>query len=224
MTYPFTEQMRFLRTEANHLFNTGKVSDKAMWDCATVVLDQSRLPVWVGALGDKHHCEIGGLVQHIEEVWRIAKAMTAVTNPVAYSGENINIQTLFLAVLFHDFGKLWDYEPILNLNCEGIDPYRNEEWLKHRIIGWRGTPHKRRINHVSRSNMQWIAAANEYRIDGEIVDDISHAILSHHGCREWGSPVSPNTPMAWVLHLADMASARLDECARGVDHLSAHKE
>jgi 23S rRNA maturation-related 3'-5' exoribonuclease YhaM len=43
-------------------------------------------------------------------------------------------------------------------------------------------------------------------------DNITHNILSHHGQRAYGSPVFPATREAWVLHLADNLSARLDDC------------
>jgi 23S rRNA maturation-related 3'-5' exoribonuclease YhaM len=43
-------------------------------------------------------------------------------------------------------------------------------------------------------------------------DNIIHNILSHHGKREYGSPVSPATKEAWILHQADNLSARLDDC------------
>ena len=36
-------------------------------------------------------------------------------------------------------------------------------------------------------------------------------ILSHHGKKEWGSPIEPQSQGAWILHLADMMSARVDE-------------
>jgi 23S rRNA maturation-related 3'-5' exoribonuclease YhaM len=42
--------------------------------------------------------------------------------------------------------------------------------------------------------------------------NITHNILSHHGMREWGSPVAPATKEAWILHLCDNMSARLDDC------------
>ena len=43
-------------------------------------------------------------------------------------------------------------------------------------------------------------------------DEVLHAILSHHGRREYGSPVSPSTRIAWLLHLCDSISARMFDC------------
>jgi 23S rRNA maturation-related 3'-5' exoribonuclease YhaM len=44
------------------------------------------------------------------------------------------------------------------------------------------------------------------------IDEVTHAILSHHGQREWGSPVRPATKLAWILHTCDMMSARVNDC------------
>lgn len=36
-----------------------------------------------------------------------------------------------------------------------------------------------------------------------------HAVLAHHGRKEWGAPVEPATLEAWLVHLADFTEARL---------------
>jgi 3'-5' exoribonuclease len=43
----------------------------------------------------------------------------------------------------------------------------------------------------------------------DIEEEVLHAILSHHGMRQWGSPVAPKSRLAWLLHLADSMSARM---------------
>ena len=39
---------------------------------------------------------------------------------------------------------------------------------------------------------------------------LQHLILSHHGHREWGSPVEPSTPEAVLLHQADMMAYKIE--------------
>jgi len=48
----------------------------------------------------------------------------------------------------------------------------------------------------------------------EMHDEVLHAILAHHNLREWGSPISPATRTAWLLHLCDSISARMDDGER----------
>jgi 23S rRNA maturation-related 3'-5' exoribonuclease YhaM len=47
--------------------------------------------------------------------------------------------------------------------------------------------------------------------------------MAHHGRREWGSPVSPATPTAQLLHQSDMTSARMNDIVRGVTSLDYEK-
>jgi 3'-5' exoribonuclease len=48
--------------------------------------------------------------------------------------------------------------------------------------------------------------------------DLLHIILAHHGTKDYGSPVCPVTIEALIVHLADMAEAKLtgflDHCDR----------
>jgi 3'-5' exoribonuclease len=45
---------------------------------------------------------------------------------------------------------------------------------------------------------------------------VIHCILSHHGRKDWGSPVEPATLEALVLHQADMLSAKFGATKGGV--------
>lgn len=38
---------------------------------------------------------------------------------------------------------------------------------------------------------------------------LTHALLAHHGRREWGAAVEPQAVEAWLVHLADLAESRL---------------
>ncbi len=51
--------------------------------------------------------------------------------------------------------------------------------------------------------------AKELQIDGEEVLILQHLILSHHGKAEWGSPKPPLIREAELLHLIDLADARM---------------
>jgi 3'-5' exoribonuclease len=53
------------------------------------------------------------------------------------------------------------------------------------------------------------AARSEPGLDAPCVERLTHAILAHHGRKEWGAPVEPQTVEAWLVHLADLAESRL---------------
>lgn len=177
--------------------------------CVMQVLEDQRLQIWTGSLNDKHHCGTGGLLKHVHEVWTFANSMGAANYHLGLP--KLNRGVMFLGTMFHDYGKIWDYMPKY---AEG----------SNEIVDWVESPHKRMIHHISRSNMEWVQMATLESIEPATIDQVSHIILSHHGCRAWGSPVAPATPEAWLVHLADMASAREDEILVGVDHLKHEKK
>ena len=114
-------------------------------------------------------------------------------------GNKLNNTELFLSALFHDCGKMWDYDPHSFEN--GVPDYNN----------WISTPHKRSIHHISRSAIEWNLAA-KYKISEALIDAVTHNILAHHGQRAWGSPVAPKSGAAWMLHLCDGISSRMNDC------------
>jgi len=175
---------------------------------ANVVLDDARFPVWSGSSKPhQHHYGKGGLAQHTFEVVDLCLKNNAFFNTCAEGVQNkaVPFHQLFLAALFHDAGKMWDYEPT---NADQTE--------------WQGSSHKRHIHHISRSGIVWSKAWDAHPMttvnSDEWHDAVLHAILAHHQLREWGSPVSPNTRLAWLLHLCDGISARMDDGERWDRH------
>jgi len=166
-------------------------------DLARVVLDDDIFRRWSGCDNPKlHHYGEYGLITH---TWEVVKACQKMRD--VFYKYDIDQTELFLAGLYHDVGKIYDYE------CkDGVYTARK---------------HKRRIHHISRSALIWNDAITK-EIDNtlgkyipgrmQMKENVLHAILSHHGQRAWGSPVAPDTRIAWLLHLCDSMSARLYDC------------
>ena len=170
------------------LINRAKSLD--VYDIASVVIGDPRFELWSGSSKrHQHHYGKSGLCQHTYEVVELC-----ITN-CSLLQLNIDQVELYLSALFHDCGKMWDYEP--------VDESYNE---------WVGTEHKRTIHHISRGALVWNAACTNHSFKyGKYADAVTHNILSHHGQREWGSPVMPKTKAAWLLHLCDGISARMND-------------
>ena len=66
------------------------------------------------------------------------------------------------------------------------------------------------IGHVTGSAMTFRNYASAFNVSRSYFDSITHAILAHHGRKEWGSPVEPVTPEAVCVHEADMVSSRIN--------------
>lgn len=128
----------------------------------------------------QHQAYDGGLMVHTAEVMEIA------TNIAASRCMSLDMDVVTAAIVFHDIGKAYDYIGREN----GIYEY---------------TPHKRLIGHLPRSYAVFMEAA--VNLTDDLKTQIGHCILSHHGRQEWGSPVVPQTPEAYVVHCADWMSA-----------------
>ncbi len=141
-----------------------------------------------------HHAHRGGLLRHTAQMMRTADALCA-----AYP--HLNRSLLLAGVLFHDAGKLWEMCP----PEQGFDMPREirGELLGHISIGielinslWRRLPLD-----------EWKAiqpASEDVRLH------LLHLVAAHHGELEFGSPVTPKTPEAIVLHYVDNIDARLE--------------
>lgn len=159
---------------------------------AEFVIGKPEFSIWSGSSRiQKHHYGKGGLIVHTTEVVELC----LLNNNYFPKEKQAPEDQLFLAALFHDVGKIWDYTPI---------DENHEEWTV--------TPHKHLIHHISRSAIFWQNVVDSTGYPKEKGENVLHAILSHHGLKEWGSPVSPDLTLSWVLHLCDSLSAKIDKC------------
>ncbi|NLV74802.1 MAG: HD domain-containing protein [Chloroflexi bacterium] len=135
-----------------------------------------------------HHACVGGLLEHTLSVARIVLAACGLY-------PNVDQDLALCGALLHDIGKVRAYDPLtFGFTDEGAlwsHLYIGASMVEQAIAACPGFPAELRLRVV-------------------------HAILSHHGKYENGSPVIPMTVEAIILHYAD----NLDGDARGaVDHL-----
>jgi 3'-5' exoribonuclease len=144
-----------------------------------------------------HHARRGGLVEHTAQMLRCAQAL-APLYPEVTPG------LLYCGVLFHDVGKLWenDYDGDSFISL----PNRRGELLGHISLG------------IEVVNRFWREAEEkqpelfkEATPPSDLLrDHLLHLIASHHGSREFGSPVTPRTPEGWLLHHIDNIDAKIE--------------
>jgi 3'-5' exoribonuclease len=185
----------------NNLKVMAKEHGKPCLHVANRLLNTPEFKKWsASSRKDKHHYGTGQLAIHTNEVAILCKSVGEL-----YAGrhpDSIDLQELFLAALFHDSGKICDHKHS-HIYYKQTDP-------NSAIDEWTGTDHRRLIHHVSRSAIMWHDAAQSHpELFETYHDKVLHAILAHHGRREWGSPVAPKTRTAWILHYCDALSARI---------------
>jgi 3'-5' exoribonuclease len=136
-----------------------------------------------------HHNYNGGLLEHSVEVLDICKSVCEIF-------PELNKDLLYSGAILHDMGKIkaYDYDLLsINYSKEG-------KLLDHIFIACDMVKEKVRA-----------LADNGIIIPEEIITQVIHLILSHHGDinNGWGSPVSPQTPEAVTLHHADNLDAKV---------------
>lgn len=161
-----------------------------------LMLQYPQFKRWSGCHNPQlHHYGIGGLARH---TWEIAELGFNTMATLNLNGK-INPVEFYLASLFHDTGKMYDYIEVTN--SDGTT--------------WKSMDHKRLIYHLPRSILIWHDVITKFPdLNNKYHDAVLHDILAHHGSREFGSPVAPKTHAAWLLHLCDSISARMDDCDR----------
>lgn len=131
-----------------------------------------------------HHAYVGGLLEHSLSMARIADILAN-----HYPGVDRSI--LLAGVLLHDIGKLQELEAV-----KGLVEYTVRGRLKgHLVIG---------------SEMVAQAAAKIRDFPDELLVEIQHLILSHHGRLEFGSPAVPMTTEAFLLSYIDDLDSKMN--------------
>lgn len=146
--------------------------------------------LWLAVPGARsvHHAYIGGTLIHSLSVCKIAKAIALVS-------PNANVDLTVVGAALHDIGKLFTYE----INGIAIDTTNAGKLFDHTFIG---------ANHI-RSTAHAIGPT----IDGEVVDLLTHIVLSHHGKLEYGAVVTPQCIEAYIVHMADNLDATCEQIA-----------
>ena len=129
-----------------------------------------------------HHGYMGGLLEHTLGVAKICEFMS---RQYTY----LNRDILLTGALLHDIGKIYELSPMPK------NEYTDDgQMLGHIIIG-----------------VEMISKETEKIPDfpHQLASLIKHAIISHHGEFEFGSPKLPSTAEAILLHYADNMDAKL---------------
>ena len=147
-----------------------------------------------------HHAYVGGLLEHT-----IAVAGTARSLAMAYrdGGMDVDLPVVIAGALLHDLGKMESYEipPGLKMTVKGTV-------IDHIVLGY----------------TTFSALAREFGLEEGLFLALGHILVSHHGCREYGSPVLPATPEAMIVSAADELDFRLFCWKNATDQMEEGRE
>ncbi len=131
-----------------------------------------------------HHAYVGGLLEHCLSLARLADFMAS-----HYPG--VDRSLLLAGTLLHDIGKIHELKVEL-----GIVDYTAVGRLKgHLVMG---------------SEMVAETAKKIKDFPEELLAQLQHLILSHHGRLEYGSPIVPMTVEAILLNFIDEMDSKMN--------------
>ncbi|MCU0913798.1 MAG: HD domain-containing protein [Planctomycetes bacterium] len=140
-----------------------------------------------------HHDCIGGLLEHTHGMLRVAKTILPLY-------PQVQADLVLAGVFLHDMGK-------------------TEELAYDMAFSY--TDSGQLIGHISKSLLMIHRKAEALRAQGtaispEVVDAISHIILSHHGAYEFGSPKLPATAEAFMVYYIDDLDAKMNQVTSAI--------
>lgn len=140
--------------------------------------------IYAPAAMSLHHAFVGGLLEHTLSMLRIG-IMLSEHYEIQYT-DLLNRDLLLCGVLMHDFMKVSELK-----YSDGIRYTSEGNLLGHIVMGH-----------------QWIQ--NIEALDPEFKIQLQHLVLSHHGKKEYGSPIEPASAEAFLLHQIDMMDSRMN--------------
>lgn len=147
-----------------------------------------------------HHAYVNGLLEHSIAVSRSAQSIAKL---YVENGFPVNIDIVIAGALLHDIGKIEAYSlaPAPCMEIEGNV-----------------------ADHIALGYHRFLSLAEEYELDKKLTLALGHIILSHHGSKEFGSPVLPAIPEALIVAAADDLDFKLFCWNEAIAQLEDDKE
>jgi len=129
-----------------------------------------------------HHPYLGGLLEH---TWSVARH--ALQSLAVYPG--LNADLVLAGAILHDLGKIKEL-------AQPQAPERTPagHLLGHIVLGWEMVREEARTQEFP---------------DPDLLLQLEHIILSHHGALEFGSPILPQTREAMLVYYLDEIDSKL---------------
>lgn len=176
-------------------------------------------PVWQkftcwSAANSLHHNMMGGLLVHTAEVIAQSEQIADFWEE-KYGPNFINKSLLLSGALLHDVAKIDELDVD---QLYGTTSYSVRATLETHITMCVSMidveAYKLSFGYpafATNENGDQVQTKSQEQIDKEkeALSLLKHLILSHHGKKEWGSPITPSVPEAYILHIADNISAEM---------------
>jgi 3'-5' exoribonuclease len=158
---------------------------------------RDKLAIYPAAMGH-HHDYYSGLAYHMSR-------MLDLGDFICRKRSFLVQDYIKFGIVGHDLGKLAEMvvEESLGIAIDISD--------EGRLVGHIGIMHKWLIQE---------AVALGMSLESKVFIQLEHLILSHHGKKEFGSPIEPQTPEAIALHQIDVLDAKLQVAEDSIDTMT----
>jgi 3'-5' exoribonuclease len=125
-----------------------------------------------------HHAFKHGLLEHTLQMLQTGEKLLE----LPFYGERLNRDLCLFGLLFHDFGKIFEYGdgPSFGKTLSGV-----------------------KVPHIPKMGALIYHYAKLQHVPDPIIDEMMSIVLSHHRFMEWGSPCVPSSPEALFVHYID---------------------
>jgi 3'-5' exoribonuclease len=142
-----------------------------------------------------HHSCIGGLLEHTHNMLNVAKAV------MPYYPQ-LQSDLVLAGIFLHDMGKTEE------LSYDMAFSYTDSGQLLGHIVQTTFMVNEKAAN-LKQSGVE---------IDKQILDNIMHIIVSHHGQYEFGSPKLPMTAEAFLISYLDNIDAKIYQVTEKIEN------
>lgn len=180
---------------------------------------------WTAA-SSMHHNVMGGLLVHTAEIIDTAELICDYYNK-KYGSNFMSKELVLSGALLHDIGKCIELDVDIN---SGSTEYSTEAALESHIMSALSiidnqsfkTGFGRQIDVMDEINEDAEPKTDgQLKREKEILMLLKHCIASHHGKKEYGSPIVPNIPEAHLISVMDSLSADMYKYNKKLGELSA---
>jgi 3'-5' exoribonuclease len=147
---------------------------------------------WPGGKGIVHHAYQHGLLEHTLSVIKIVRS---------FQTQPIDMDKALLGAFLHDLGKLDAYDFRVAITMTNI-----------------GRLHEHTV--LSYFNFRQIVESLGFQGSTQLIEDIGHIILSHHGTREHHAVINPMTIEAKLVSFADLLDSDSNYMTQQLEHNS----
>lgn len=150
--------------------------------------NKEKFDIWPAARSH-HHNYRSGLLYHTVSMLRLAN------NNLRQYPNSLDKDILYGAIILHDMDKIREYSSVDSPQFTELG-----ELYGHIFLSGAETYHHAKL--ISKENPE---------INLSKIKHLIHSILAHHGKKEWGSPVEPQTIEAEIIHQIDMMDSRMNK-------------